>query len=323
MSGAISTNPNVPKDIDDQVTTDCNLYWQNPVTAAAANTTTLTLIGQTNDPLTPDQVIVVNVPVAEMKNALIYDSLWEAPQDGATVPGEQPYPHVTFNPKLLADSAVADADSLTAEGRFLTVDAEPSVAAPTFADDRGDDSLWTLQSYFMNSAFTFGSSSVIGQVPAESVKKVEAGKLVVDVLSGDGLPSGDLFENGEPILADTYTYTGSGDENFVLELFKQAVAAGKIKAATASATGGAPTSTAEAADVAGFSKVDFKVNDSITIYVTYNMTKKKKVKLDTADNGGAAKFTITIDGAEVELEEDQEETSTPTSVVVAYQFVAV
>lgn len=323
MSGAISSNPNVPKDIDAQVTTDCNLYWQKPVTAAAANTTTLTLIGQTNDPLTPDQVIVVEVPLADMKNALIYDSLWEAPQDGATVPGEQPYPHVTFNPKLLADSAVADADSLTAEGRFLTVDAEPSVAAPTFADDGGDNSLWTLQAYFMNSAFAFGSSSVIGQVPAESVKKVEAGKLVVDVLSGDGLPSGDLFENGDPILADTYTYTGSGDENFVLELFKQAVAAGKIKAATASATGGAPTSTAEAADVAGFSKVDFKVNDSITIYVTYNMTKKKKVKLDTADNGGAAKFTITIDGAEVELEEDQEETSTPTSVVVAYQFVAV
>jgi hypothetical protein len=323
MSGANKPS-NIPVDIDTAVETDCNLYWQKPVSAAAANTTTLTLIGQTNDPLTPDQVIVVNVPVAEMKNALIYDSLWEAPQDGATVPGEQPYPHVTFNPKLLADSAVADADSLTAEGRFLTVEAEPSVAAPTFADDRGDDSLWTLQSYFMNSAFSFGSSSVIGQVPAESVKKVEAGKLVVDVLSGDGLPSGDLFEQSDaPILADEYTYTGSGDENFVLELFKQAVAAGKIKAATASSTGGAPTSTAEPADAAGFSKVDFKVNDSITIYVTYNMTKKKKVKLDTADTGADAKFTIMVNGVATELKTDDDETSTVTSVVVAYQFVAV
>jgi len=322
-TGPISGNLISPVNIDTAVTTDCNLYWQKPVTAAAGNTTTLTLIGQTNDPLTPDQVIVVNVPVAEMKNALIYDSLWEAPQDGATVPGEQPYPHVTFNPKLLADNAVADGDSLTAEGRFLTVDAEPSVARPTFTDDNGDNSLWTLQSYFMNSAFAFGSSSVIGQVPAETVKKVEAGKLVVDALSGDGLPSGELFEAGDPILLGDYKYIGTTDENFVLELFKQAVAAGKVKAATPSASGGAPTSTAEAADVTGFSKVDFKVNDSITIYVTYNMTKKKKVKLDTAANGGAAKFTITIDGEEVELEEDQEETSTPTSVVVAYQFVAI
>jgi hypothetical protein len=150
MSGAISNNPNVPKDIDAAVTTDCNLYWQNALSASAANTTTLTLIGQTNNPLTPDQVIVVEVPVAHMQEALIYDSQWEAPEDGATVPGEQPYPHVKFNPKLLADNAVLS-DSKSAEGRFLTVDPEPSSAAPTFADDGGDTSLWTLQAYFMNS----------------------------------------------------------------------------------------------------------------------------------------------------------------------------
>ena len=322
-TGPISGNLNAPKDINESVTTDCNLYWRRTgIAANASNTTTLTVIGESNSALTPDQVIVVHVHLADMKESLIYDSQWTGALDGATVPGEQPYPHVTFNPKLLADSAVADNDGLSAEGRFLLVDPVTEVAAPLFTDDGADASLWTLQSYFMNSAFTFTNSD-IGQIPAESVKKVEAGKLVVDVLGAGGFPAAELLEKGEDVLSASYNYTGADDTDFALDLFKQAAAAGKVKAATPSATGGAPTSTADASSVANFSQVDFQVNDSITIYVTYNMIKKKKVKLDAAAGGGAAGFKITVNGAEVEFADDQEETSTNTAVMVAYQFVAI
>ena len=323
MSGAISSNPNIPKDQDEAVTTDCNLYWQLPsLAAAASNKTTLTVIGQTQNPLTPDQVIVVKVPLADFKEALVYKSNWVAPQDGSTVPGEQPYPDLIFNPIKLADAGLRDAQSLSAEGRFLLVEAEPTLAAPVFVDDGGDSSLWTLQAYFMNSEFEFGANSLISSIPVESVKNVEVGSLTVDVLSGTGHPT-ELFEKGGNVLSATYEWTTGADEHFVLDLFKQAEAAGKVKEATPNASG-PPTSTATASnDHAGYSQLEFVANDSVTIYVTYNMVKSREVKLDDAVGGGVPKFVITIGGVATEFTgANKSENSGTTPVTIAYQFVA-
>ena len=318
--GAISNHANQPVDIDNTVTSDCNLYWQLPLSASASNTTTLTVIGQTENPLSPDEVIVAHVPLSHMKESLIFKSNWVAPKDGATVPGSQEYPDVQFNPLELVNFQHLE-NTLSAEGRFLSVDPAPTVAAPPFTDDSGDNALWTLQAYFMNSEFTF-TNTVIGQIPAESVKKVEAGALTSDVLSRTGLP--DALVPGSNILSAPYIWApGAQDSDFALDLFKQADAAGKVRAATVNPLGGAPTSAADASSVRGYSQVDFKLNDSITIYVTYAMTKTKKVSLD--DAGENQKFQITTASGVVEFTggDNNEEVSTATNVTVAYQFVAV
>ena len=328
---------------------NCNLYYQDPtLNATASANTDLMVIGNVESNLMPDQVIVSNVPVAAMKEALVYQSNWVAPLDGATVSGSQSYPKVIFDPEWLAQNANAGLTvngnaSLCAEGAFLTTDLTVASQTPQFTDDSGDSSLWTAQAYLLNTTeLTFPDGSLLNQIPIESVKKVEAGKLVASALAdytttayAAKLPPTTIFTeagNGSVLTAGGYTSNGvvgvgaEATNDYPLDMFKQADAAGKVKLATPNTTG-PPTSTATASTRnAGYSQSEFVAGDAITIYVNYTLSKSKTLKLDdsSALAGGAAKYTIlAADGQQHVITDGLKETSDTKTVMVAYQFVAV
>jgi hypothetical protein len=328
----------------------CNLYYQDPSLAASATEALdLTLIGQQDvQPLTPDEVIVVKVSAATLGDSLVYASQWTGPKtttagvegDNGVNGSAQSYPQVVFRPKVLVDGA-AVANSSTALGRFLALDTDAK-AQYEFTDDSGDNSLWTLQSYFANTPFVF-TNPLLAQIPAESVKSVAVTKLAtLPLTAGANATQGatNFTAAAGNIVADYIaSTTGGGTEpaadDYALDLFQQADAAGKVAywqvatgaSGTSGSTSATPASSAVGlANVAAFSKVKFVAGDSITMYVTYNMTKTKTFHLDapTALGGpGTAKYTLTAaDGSVISVADGVSMESSPASVVVAYQFMA-
>jgi hypothetical protein len=124
--------------------------------------------------------------------------------------------------------------------------------------------------------------------------------------------------------------------DYALDLFQQADAAGKVAywqvATGASGTSGSTTATPSSSRIGmnnsddGFSQVKFVAGDSITIYVTYNMTKTKEFHLDAPSalgGPGTAKYTLTAaDGSVISVADGVSMESQPASVVIAYQFMA-
>jgi hypothetical protein len=329
----------------------CNLYYQDPnLSASAAEALDLTLIGQQDvQPLTPDEVIVVKVPAAKLADSLVYETQWTGPitttagfQGSNAVNGSaQAYPNVVFRPKVLVDGALVGGGS-TALGRFLELDKDAK-AEYKFTDDSGDNSLWTLQSYFANTPFVF-TNPLLAQIPAESVKSVTVTKIsTLPLTAGAKATQGatNFSTSTDPAIMADYiaSTTGAGKNpavgDYALDLFQQADAAGKVAywQVSTGASGTTGSSTAAAAEestglsnVADYSKVSFVSGDSITLYVTYNMTKTKTFHLDapSAMGGpGTAQFKLTAaDGTVINVEDGVSMESDPASVVVAYQFMA-
>jgi hypothetical protein len=330
----------------------CNLYYQDPnLSSTASQSIALTLIGQTDtQPLTPDEVIVVKLQASALGDALVYDSQWTGvitttggvEGSNAVTSTSQKYPNVVFRPKVLVDNALqSGANSTTALGRFHYLDTD-SKAVYEFTDDSGDNSLWTLQSYFANEPFTYSdaNAATLSQIPAESVKSVEMTKIVAQPLTSGARAVTGAF-NFDPaqsaVLVDSIPSTTSPSasapdgSDYVLDLFQQADAAGKVAywqvSTGANGTVGS-TTAAQASDTTGlggsnqFSKVSFVNGDSITVYVTYKMTKTKSFKLDGA-SGADAKYQITgSNGTVVDVANNHSMTSDVRNVVVAYQFMA-
>jgi hypothetical protein len=332
----------------------CNLYYQDPnLSASAAEALDLTLIGQQDvQPLTPDEVIVVKVPAAKLADSLVYETRWTGPitttagfQGSNAVDGSaQAYPNVVFRPKVLVDNA-KEVGSATALGKFLALD--PAAKAEyNFTDDSGDNSLWTLQSYFANTPFVF-TNPLLAQIPAESVKTVAVNKLATKPLTaGTKATQGatNFTALGGTIIGDYIVrttsvedaYAGAEAGDYALDLFQQADAAGKVAywqvATGATGTSGSTTATPAssslglAGQTASYSKVKFVSGDSITLYVTYNMTKTKTFQLDVPSGmggPGTAQFKLTAaDGTVINVSDGVSMESSPASVVVAYQFMA-
>jgi hypothetical protein len=332
----------------------CNLYYQDTgLTSTASQAIDLTLIGETEtNPLTPDEVIVVKLPASALGDALIYDSHWTGP---ITTSGgfegsnnisnsSQKYPKVVFRPKVLVDNAKVTASTSTALGRFHALDPDYK-AQYTFTDDSGDTSLWTLQSYFANEPFTYSdaNAATLSQIPAESVKSVEMTKISAQSLTSGAraIQGATNFVTSEvAVLDDSIASNTAPDANspeandYPLDLFQQADAAGKVAywqvTTTVNGTSGSSSAT-PASNATGipagyslgdFSKVSFVAGDSITVYVTYNMTKTKTFKLDGA-SGADAKYQITgSNGTVVNVANNHSMTSDVRNVVIAYQFMA-
>ena len=331
----------------------CNLYYQDPnLSSTASQSIELTLIGETEtQPLTPDEVIVVKLPAADLGDALVYKRNWQGPittsggfEGSSNVnDSSQKYPSVVFRPAVLARSSKVSGDS-TALGRFLAIDPD-SRAKYEFTDDSGDNSLWTLQSYFANEPFTYSdaNAATLSQIPAESVKSVDmtaitAQPLTIDARATQGATN--FSAAITTVLPDAIPSTTAASASapaagdFALDLFQQADAAGKVAywEVTTNANGTTGASTAATAEsdlglpngavLADYSKVSFVAGDSVTVYVTYNMTKTKSFKLDGA-SGADAKYQITgSNGSVVNVANNHSMTSDVRSVVIAYQFMA-
>ena len=265
---------------------NCNLHHESVFSASASEGVSYTLIGETANPAaTVDQVIVVDCTVAELNSVLTYEGNWAGDANGVdAVDGVQPYPTCSTDFALLAQAAGARSNL---EDTFNAKDTT-GAAVVTFEDNSGDNSLWTLQSYFMNPAsYPFSSAptstggvtaSLLNGIPAESVKSIVTDALTVTPMADIVAPAVDDAANA-------------------LELFKQADAAGKIP-------GGGITA--------------FVAGDSITLYVDYALSKEKTFKLDAA-SGALAKFTI--NGQTVAITDNDKLTST-ASVRIGWQFRA-
>jgi hypothetical protein len=265
---------------------NCNLHHEAIFSASAASGVSYTLIGESANPAaTVDQVIVVDCTVAELNSVLTYEGNWAGDANGVdAVDGVQPYPTCSTDFALLAQAAGARSNL---EDTFNAKDTS-GAATVTFEDNSGDNTLWTLQSYFMNPAsYPFLSSltsaggvaeNLLNDIPAESVKSIVTDSLTVT-------PMADIVA---PAVNDAAN---------ALELFKQADAAGKIP-------GGGATA--------------FTAGDSITLYVDYALSKEKTFKLDAA-SGALAKFTI--NGQAVPVANNDKLTST-ASIRIGWQFRA-
>lgn len=276
-----------------------NLQYYTVYTADASATNTLTVLGETGVAETVDQTIVVHVPASALKEALTFNPSWEKPANN--VLDADYLPTVTWDPSKLADAMKADADTKTAEDRFLakyTLQGKDAM----FTDDAAT-SLETMQQWI--AYVPPPATSDIEKIPFEAIIKVVPGAVTAGKL-GDSARLG-----ASPVVV------GNGDAGAhasdVMNLFEQALAAGR---ATESANGDV--------GAAGAGKLEFVNGDSITVYVTYTISKTVRVEIDTLNRTGSAQYQIP-GGALIDASTPLEESTANADKVVktvAYKFLA-
>jgi len=273
------------------------LYYQHTLDAAASMNTDITLLGESNNAKTPDQTIQVSVSVAQLNDILKYSSQWSAGYGPTGASGEQPLPDpkVNFHDVAVSTRAVALQNLFKAPG-------PTGSAAPTMTDDANDNTLKTLQNYFVNDSFSWSaqadnaaiSAADLNAIPAENVTSVDIQAITCETLE-DVLPGAADDEE----VADH----PAGQMDYARDLFEQAVAAGKVP-------GGGSTA--------------FVVDDSVTVYVTYNLVKSKTFLLDSVQGDGlasnVAKFKIA--GTNIEVPNATVLSGTAARTI-AWQFKAV
>jgi len=259
--------------------------------------TDITLLGETEGALNPDQTIQVSVSVAQLNDILKYSSQWTAGYGPTGASGEQPLPNptVNFHDVAVSERAVALQNLFKAPG-------PTGSAAPTMTDDAADNTLKTLQNYFVNDSFSWNaqddsntiSAANLNAIPAENVTSVDIQAITCESLE-DVLPGAADNED----VADH----PQGQMDYARDLFEQAVAAGKVP-------GGGITA--------------FVAGDSVTVYVTYNLVKSKTFLLDDEQGSqsvnNVAKFKIA--GTDIEVPNATVLSGTATRTI-AWQFKAV
>lgn len=259
------------------------LFLHTVYDATATAESTVKVLGETaGDAVSFDEEIVVNVTVQGLKDALKFDPSWTVPANN--VLDADTLPTVTWDPRAMLAAVTKDGQGKSAEDRFLAKYADKATTA-TFADDAGNDKD-AMQKVISQCAPK--AQSLIEQIPYEAIIEVIANGVVATALS-DALP------------ASSATSTHADDR---MNLFEQALAAGKASESTSGASG----------------VLDFKNGDSITVYVKYSVSKKTTVELDTQLSAGATKAFTLPDGTPIT---DGLEEQGPSSYhTVAWKFVA-
>lgn len=276
----------------------------------AAQTTTMTVLGESVNLTAADQTIEVNVGVTYM-NALITVGAQATPGIG--------YPAVTVNFHVLSSQLNSAYDL------FKTVD--PDLPGTTFPDASSLGYSDTLQKVFVSETFSFPSNP-LGSIPIESVKEidysgaltitnsdVEAATVLVPTAVGlvGGLLPPSLTAGNEESLADE-------KEIAVRSLYLQALAADKYQAASAPASGGQPTSQATSS---GFV---FAVGDVVSFFTKLELTKTRKFIPDTATTSAKTSgLKFAVDGSDVVVGDgdvgDDEYSSTPLDWTIRWKVV--
>ena len=286
------------------------LYYTSTYAADANATNTLTVLGETSTGLTADQEIVVHVPASALKDALKFDPSWVKPANN--VLDAETLPTVTWDPKKLAD-AMATTDGKTAEDRFLAKYKDQGKDA-VFDDDEAN-SLDTMQKWI--AYVPPPANSDIEKIPFEAIIKVVPGAVTAGKL-------GDSARLGNTTPVETSDHASN-----VMALFEQALAAGR---ASEEANGNDGTGGGSAGVDAG--KLSFVNGDSITVYVTYSLSKTVQVEVDSTTIAGDAQYKIPggplIDPASTQgdyplsetTSQDAKDNDARCTKVVAYKFLA-
>jgi len=253
--------------------------------ATAVATNVLTVLGETSAGVTEYQEIVVNVTLEALKNSLKHEKEWTLPADN--VLDANSLPQVTFDLQALVSAMAVDANSKTAEYRFVARYTTGRNAS--FNDDAGD-SKEAMQRWIMEAPPA--ANSEIETIPFEAVIKVVPG--AVDATA--------LKDLNNPAATDVY-------DSAVMNLFEQALAAGKL----------GPEVTQGTSDVFD----NFVVGDSITVYVKYEIKRTTTVEIDalSAVGAGVAKFKLN-NGTVIDAATPLTEVGEPMDRIVAYKFVA-
>jgi len=212
---------------------------------------------------------------ADLGSLLSYSGAY---QSGNIVTGQDTtYPAVTVAHSVLSGAAL----SVDTDFRDKSKDALAG----------SNSSVSTLQGLFKTLTWVYNTPVfAAGTTPVEAVINVSFGTLTATT-----------FANA--ISAGTWTYAGGADgSNAAVNLFEQCLAAGKISGATLN-------------DANGGGAAVFAGGDSVSVYVSYTLLKKRSY---TADGDYAATATaalITVDGTPVGRTAVEETAETITKVV--------
>lgn len=296
---------------------ECNLIFDHTFVGGAAQTTTMTVLGELeySSGVNPDEVIQVNVTVAQL-NALL--------TVGAQSEAGLGYPEVT-----LSLGGVRSALN-TAYDSFVLVDNASS--GVQFTDGNGD-SCDTLQKVFSGRSFTFDTTSPLASIPIEAVKAIDySGPITVKNAAADSVVTTKLVAPdasatagllSRTIIAGTDSSLADTKEAAVRSLYLQALAADRYQQATAPAGPNDPTSQSASA---GW---NFQESDTLTIYTDLALVKTRKFipDPDSFVGGTPGDIKFAIDGSDVvigdvNLSDDQYDSS-PLSHIVAWKLKVV
>lgn len=222
-----------------------NLQYQSVYAADASQDTTLTVLGEDGLSIVADEVIVSNVSLTALKNALKYSPGWTFPADGKISP-DTDLPDVTWDPSVLV-AAMAESSGETVEDKF--VKKYTTGTAPTFADD-SSATCDSIQKVLYN--LQTASASIIDEIPFEAITKVAVSTPTVDSLASKLIASSATDNQASP----------------QFNLFEAAIAAGR-----------APVE-GDANDAAG--KLALALGDSFSVFVRYALSKSRTVVIDLA-----------------------------------------
>lgn len=188
-------------------------------------------------------------------------------------------------PLVKLDTPAMAVAALSIDEEFRDVDSDKLTST-------GNGNVESLQRIFKEAAWVYPTKVFLdAELPIEAVVAVENGALTATTLAA--------------VLGST------AEENDVqgshpVDLFEQCLAAGKIPAAQLNDKNGSGAAT-------------FANGDSISLYVTYTITKTRKFEVDSdVQNGGAA--TITVAGVTITRGQEKEEVADPEVRVVRWKF---
>jgi hypothetical protein len=307
-----------------------DLKFQCLFEASATGSYDITVLGEGAGAVTVDDTIVVNVPLADMRKLLVFESGWAAYDMGvsgfsATDDGTQPVPAV----QLQLDHIIGPV--LNNLSCALTGAADAAGYSDSTKKITDDDNVTTCKSlphwFTANSSeFLFGqvAGGALMSIPQEAIKQIENNGIEGSLLST-------VFSHHDT--------TENAYRPALLNLFEQAVAASKVTVGTTGETGpnsnnaglaeadltGAAYSWANAAaDLKPAYGVQFVADDTLSMYVRYSMVKERTYKVDSDITSGAftgvsgtnaSALTLSYGGVTFSVAADGTETSDPVTKI--------
>jgi len=188
------------------------------------------------------------------------------------------YPTVTLDTPAMA----AAASTLDGDFRDITKD--------TLTDDL-NNTVETLQGIFKTATWAY-SSQAFGSAdyPIEAVLQVQNGSLTAPTLA---------------VVVGSSADVGTVQGAYPVDLFEQCLAAGKISLGTLN-------------DANGIGSPTFAANDSISLYVTYTLTKTREFVVDQSISSGTP--SITVGSTTISASGSATEVSAPINRVVRWKF---
>lgn len=301
---------------------------------SAGQTYTYDILGEGVQRLGADESVVLHVPISTMNTLLTYSSSWLDLPGTSGASGYQPHPAVVLRLKTVVGSWL---DSLTDGLTGATAGASYAASGDrlTVYGDNGM-SVQTLVHHFQSiGSFTYHDvtdtapvptpTDYLSLIPVEAISRFQTSVLTTTPLSD---VTGDLVAIPSP----GATGTEAGLTGAVQSLFEQAAAQGMVQTATAgpdlqgesiNAAGYLTLADVEAetaVDAAAVYGVKWEANQTLGLFVRYDLTKDRKYVLSNVNGTTNSQeiSEIAFGGVTFELAGEVE---TSAAVARTYQII--